>query len=70
VDDVFALEVRELTKRYGERIVAVDQLTMRVRRGPRRQDGQPMINLAVGTSCRVVVQMRRTKPDIAPPAVS
>jgi ABC-2 type transport system ATP-binding protein len=29
----FVLETRDLTKRYGERILAVDHLTMRVRRG-------------------------------------
>jgi ABC-type multidrug transport system ATPase subunit len=31
--DDFVIETRELTKRYGERIVAVDRLSMRVRRG-------------------------------------
>jgi len=29
----FVIETRELGKRYGERIVAVDRLAMRVRRG-------------------------------------
>jgi ABC-2 type transport system ATP-binding protein len=33
LDGGFVLETRELTKRYGERILAVDHLTMRVRRG-------------------------------------
>jgi ABC-2 type transport system ATP-binding protein len=33
VDDRFVVETRDLTKRYGERIVAVDQLAMQVRRG-------------------------------------
>jgi ABC-2 type transport system ATP-binding protein len=33
VGDGFVLETRGLGKRYGERIVAVDQLNMRVRRG-------------------------------------
>jgi ABC-2 type transport system ATP-binding protein len=33
VDDGFVLETRDLGKRYGERIVAVDQLNMRVRGG-------------------------------------
>jgi ABC-type multidrug transport system ATPase subunit len=33
VVDGFAVETRGLSKRYGERILAVDQLTMRVRRG-------------------------------------
>jgi ABC-2 type transport system ATP-binding protein len=33
VGDTFVLETRQLTKRYGERIVAVDHLTMQVRRG-------------------------------------
>jgi ABC-2 type transport system ATP-binding protein len=33
VDDMFVVETRDLTKRYGERIVAVDQLAMQVRRG-------------------------------------
>jgi ABC-2 type transport system ATP-binding protein len=32
-DDGFVIETRELGKRYGERIVAVDRLVMRVRRG-------------------------------------
>jgi ABC-type multidrug transport system ATPase subunit len=32
-DHGFVIESRELSKRYGERIVAVDRLTMRVRRG-------------------------------------
>jgi ABC-type multidrug transport system ATPase subunit len=31
--DDFVIETRALTKRYGERIVAVDRLSMRVRRG-------------------------------------
>ena len=31
--DDFMIETRELSKRYGERIVAVDRLNMRVRRG-------------------------------------
>ncbi len=31
--DAFVIETRDLSKRYGERIVAVDRLTMRVRRG-------------------------------------
>jgi ABC-type multidrug transport system ATPase subunit len=33
LDDRFVIETRELTKRYGERILAVDRLAMRVRRG-------------------------------------
>jgi ABC-2 type transport system ATP-binding protein len=33
VDDRFVVETRDLTKRYDERIVAVDQLAMQVRRG-------------------------------------
>jgi ABC-type multidrug transport system ATPase subunit len=33
VDDGFVIETRELSKRYGERIVAVDRLALRVRRG-------------------------------------
>ena len=33
LNDDFVIETRALSKRYGERIVAVDQLTMRVRRG-------------------------------------
>jgi ABC-type multidrug transport system ATPase subunit len=33
MDNEFAIETQELTKRYGERIVAVDRLRMRVRRG-------------------------------------
>ncbi len=33
MDDGFVIETRELSKRYGERIVAVDRLTLRVRRG-------------------------------------
>jgi ABC-type multidrug transport system ATPase subunit len=33
LDGGFVLETRGLTKRYGERILAVDHLTMRVRRG-------------------------------------
>jgi ABC-type multidrug transport system ATPase subunit len=33
MDDGFVIETRELGKRYGERIVAVDRLTLRVRRG-------------------------------------
>jgi ABC-type multidrug transport system ATPase subunit len=33
VNDDFVIETRELGKRYGERIVAVDRLNMRVRRG-------------------------------------
>ncbi|MGH3006709.1 MAG: ATP-binding cassette domain-containing protein [Gaiellaceae bacterium] len=33
MDDGFVIETRELSKRYGERIVAVDRLAMRVRRG-------------------------------------
>jgi ABC-2 type transport system ATP-binding protein len=33
VRDGFVVETRDLTKRYGERILAVDELTMRVRRG-------------------------------------
>jgi ATPase subunit of ABC transporter with duplicated ATPase domains len=32
-DEGIVLETRKLGKRYGERIVAVDRLTMRVRRG-------------------------------------
>jgi ABC-type multidrug transport system ATPase subunit len=32
-DDRFLIETTDLTKRYGERIVAVDQLAMQVRRG-------------------------------------
>jgi ABC-type multidrug transport system ATPase subunit len=32
-DDLFVVETRNLTKRYGERIVAVDDLTLRVRHG-------------------------------------
>jgi ABC-type multidrug transport system ATPase subunit len=32
-DGGFVLETRDLTKRYGQRILAVDHLTMRVRRG-------------------------------------
>ncbi len=31
--EAFVIETRDLSKRYGERIVAVDRLTMRVRRG-------------------------------------
>src|SRR5436305_1152704 len=31
--DDFAILTRDLSKRYGERIVAVDRLTLRVRRG-------------------------------------
>src|SRR5215207_6971769 len=33
LDGGFILETRDLTKRYGERILAVDHLTMRVQRG-------------------------------------
>ncbi len=33
MDHGFVIESRELSKRYGERIVAVDRLAMRVRRG-------------------------------------
>jgi ABC-type multidrug transport system ATPase subunit len=33
MDDGFVIETRALSKRYGERIVAVDRLTLRVRRG-------------------------------------
>jgi ABC-2 type transport system ATP-binding protein len=33
MDDDFVIETRALTKRYGEAIVAVDDLTLRVRRG-------------------------------------
>jgi ABC-2 type transport system ATP-binding protein len=33
MDDSFVIETRGLTKRYGDRIVAVDQLDLRVRRG-------------------------------------
>jgi ABC-type multidrug transport system ATPase subunit len=33
VEDRFVIETTELTKRYGQRIVAVDQLGMQVRRG-------------------------------------
>jgi ABC-type multidrug transport system ATPase subunit len=33
LDGGFVLETRDLTKRYGQRILAVDHLTMRVRRG-------------------------------------
>jgi ABC-type multidrug transport system ATPase subunit len=33
MDDGFVIESSELTKRYGERIVAVDRLALRVRRG-------------------------------------
>jgi ABC-type multidrug transport system ATPase subunit len=33
MDDGFVIETRELSKRYGERIVAVNRLTLRVRRG-------------------------------------
>jgi ABC-2 type transport system ATP-binding protein len=33
MDDGFVIETRELSKRYGERIVAVDRLTLKVRRG-------------------------------------
>jgi ABC-type multidrug transport system ATPase subunit len=33
VDDRYVVETTELTKRYGERIVAVDRLAMQVRRG-------------------------------------
>jgi ABC-type multidrug transport system ATPase subunit len=33
VDDDFVIETRALSKRYGERIVAVDRLDLRVRRG-------------------------------------
>jgi ABC-type multidrug transport system ATPase subunit len=33
MDDGFVIETRELSKRYGERIDAVDRLTLRVRRG-------------------------------------
>src|SRR6266511_2495864 len=33
VDDGYVIETRELSKRYGERILAVDRLTLRVRRG-------------------------------------
>jgi ABC-2 type transport system ATP-binding protein len=33
MSDDFVIETRDLGKRYGERIVAVDQLVMRVRRG-------------------------------------
>jgi ABC-2 type transport system ATP-binding protein len=32
-NDAFVIETNELSKRYGERIVAVDRLNMRVRRG-------------------------------------
>jgi ABC-type multidrug transport system ATPase subunit len=33
MDDTFVIETSGLTKRYGERIIAVDRLDMRVRRG-------------------------------------
>jgi ABC-type multidrug transport system ATPase subunit len=33
MNDDYVIETRELTKHYGERIVAVDRLTLRVRRG-------------------------------------
>jgi ABC-type multidrug transport system ATPase subunit len=33
MEDRLVIETRELSKRYGEQIVAVDELTMRVRRG-------------------------------------
>ena len=33
MDEGFVIETRELSKRYGERIVAVDRLALRVRRG-------------------------------------
>jgi ABC-2 type transport system ATP-binding protein len=33
MDNGFVIETRDLTKRYGDRIVAVDQLDLRVRRG-------------------------------------
>ncbi len=33
MDDGFVIETHELSKRYGERIVAVDRLALRVRRG-------------------------------------
>jgi ABC-type multidrug transport system ATPase subunit len=33
MDDSFVIETSELTKRYGERILAVDRLELRVRRG-------------------------------------
>jgi ABC-type multidrug transport system ATPase subunit len=33
VDDGFVIETRDLTKRYGGRVLAVDQLRLRVRRG-------------------------------------
>jgi ABC-type multidrug transport system ATPase subunit len=33
VDDSFVIETHDLTKRYGERVVAVDHLTLRVCRG-------------------------------------
>src|SRR6266545_319992 len=33
MDDSLVIETKDLRKRYGERIVAVDRLTLRVRRG-------------------------------------
>src|SRR5262245_8283721 len=33
MNDDYVIETHDLTKRYGERIVAVDRLTRRVRRG-------------------------------------
>jgi ABC-2 type transport system ATP-binding protein len=33
IDDGLAIETRALTKRYGDAIVAVDELELRVRRG-------------------------------------